>query len=202
MTSFTPTLASLSLALAMVMAAGPSVAQPIVSQGSSSVSVETTSGSVRRTNNGLCMEPGHPLYDQQTIVATHTNMRLCIAAGGQRDGPRDTLADPILPAPSQEDGLLDDGASAMVPGGAMVPGMMGGLIPGVDPSLMGQTPEDVQPTEGLLSDSIASTSDQDIAPARPPRGIALTDVPSYSQAPALFRPPAEYIGRGPEAFLP
>lgn len=133
-------------------------------------------GGVRMSAEAYCLEPGHPQYTSSISAGNFSNMRSCIAAGGRRALPRDTLS---------------------TPGDTPLP-----FVPAAS------TAQPENPVPLLVTPTTVDTQTQDAAaeqtPAAPkaPRGIELTNVPSYSENPQIFRPPAEYIGRGPDSFLP
>lgn len=184
-----PILASLCCSLALGGLGAPAWSQGIASTPMTTttmIGADTGAGSVRRTQDGLCMEPGHPLYATETVIATHTNMRLCIAAGGRRDGPRDTITDTPVPT---------------VPSDTPAPNL--GITPpmgSLSAITQGPVASDVPLTQGLGLDEDGIGAPP--APPRPPRGIALPETPSYSENPTIFRPPEAYVGRGPQDFLP
>jgi len=159
-------------------------------------------GGVRLSGEGVCMEPGHPNYATASITGAYPSMRACVASGGRRDGPRDMFATP--PAGPTESDIDSAAPPSITPSTA---------TPLSEPIRTGSGPANIpSPTEILggmsASDPLASQTLEDPgliappAPPKPPRGIELSEVPSYSENPTIFRPPAEYIGRGPESFLP
>lgn len=159
-------------------------------------------GGVRLSGEGVCMEPGHPNYATASITGAYPSMRACVASGGRRDGPRDMFAtppagptepgmDPTVPpsiSPPTEAPLSDSIPTSAGPENIPSPTEILGGMPASDP-LASQSLED----PGLITPP---------APPKPPRGIELSEVPSYSENPTIFRPPEEYIGRGPREFLP
>ena len=165
-------------------------AQPLAS------SPPVMTGVVRQTQDDVCLEPGHPMYEVAPYTYTHPTMRACIAHGGRRDGPRDNVP---LPTTAPQDGATEPSLEPLDEFSIDRPLPSFSLV---EP-LASQPPASQTPSP--FDQSIASENaalDEEPTAAKPPKGIILSDVPSYSAKPLLFRPPQDYIGRSPQDFLP
>ena len=178
-------------------------------------------GAVKKTEDGLCIEPGHPRYEESAGEERHPSMRACVASGGRRDVRQDPLS-----LNSSQDTLTEDtspGTPPEMPQEDFSPlpsDRLGGRIISPFSALRERMEFDEGP--GPAFQAPAAEEAKPAAPIIRPRGIELTDTPSYSspsvQSKAAleetcarrgytaciraFQEPAEYIGRSPRSFLP
>ena len=175
----------------------PPQTTPVVGAGSGNA--------IKRMENGLCLEPGHPLYDSGQEVARHPTMRACIAQGGQRDVRTDPLTAgtaqsatnapaPAAP-PMQGNSGLD---TANVPTGPIDPAtglpeapgtaMPNSPMAGIDPAT-GLPTAAIDPATGLPTAAIDPATG--LPTALPPDTVAVPGVPG----PMGAQPTAEEIAR-------
>lgn len=158
---------------------------------------DAQTGAVKKTDQGVCMEPGHPAYTTATVVASYPSMRTCFLEGGRRD----TLTNTTSPSPADPMGpTASTGATPTpnqtTPEATNTPPPDVG--PAVDPVQLAPPPS----AADVLEEGAASSQQRRRAQPGAPKGITLPAQPSYSETPGLFRPPGDYFGRGPENFWP
>lgn len=166
---------------------------------------DAQAGAVKKTDQGVCMEPGHPAYTTATVTASYPSMRACFLEGGRRD----TLTNTPPPGPAAPLGTVASTDAAAVPPQADpdAPNTTGpkDAVP-ADPTQPAQlgAPPGAPPSNAAdaLEEGVASTQQRRRAQPGAPKGITLLAQPSYSETPGLFRPPGDYFGRGPENFWP
>lgn len=158
-------------------------------------------GAVKKTDQGVCMEPGHPEYTTATVTTSYPSMRACFLEGGRRD----TLTNRPTPGPAAPLGptASTDAASAPTQVNPDAPNTTapttGAPIDPMQAAPLGAPPPNAA---DVVEEGVASTQQRRRAQPGAPKGITLLAQPSYSKTPGLFRPPGDYFGRGPENFWP